>query len=274
GSRVRGGLRAGLLARDGAARRLTDGSLRKEARMARPVDPNAPRPSPWAVVVMLVLVSVAAALTLRTVRSPGALQLADGNPTPHGYTVSLLLFLVPIAVIATWFMRRREPRVPKKAFLSTLALLVPVGFGLDFFFANRFFVFPNRGATLGIGAPALGGPVPVEEYVFYLTGFMAVLLIYVWLGAYWRPSPPLRTYPLPAAAASASLLSPPLSRNRGRPADRSRDRIQEARVGQPRGLPGLLHLHRGAFLHSVGGPLPERAGLRPLGGPQPQAASG
>ena len=168
--------------------------------MARPVDPNAPRPSPWAVVVMLGLVSVPAALTLRSVRAPGTLQIPDGNPSPLGYTISLLLFLVPIAVIATWFLRRREPRVPKKAFLSTLALLVPVGFGLDFFFANRFFVFPNRGATLGIGAPALGGPVPVEEYVFYLTGFMAVLLIYVWLDEYWLAAYNVPDYHGPAAA--------------------------------------------------------------------------
>jgi hypothetical protein len=179
--------------------------------MARPVDPNAPRPSPWAVVVMLALVSVPAALTLRTVRSPGALQLADGNPTPHGYTVSLLLFLVPIAVIATWFMRRREPRIPKKAFLSTLALLVPVGFGLDFFFANRFFVFPNRGATLGIGAPALGGPVPVEEFVFYLTGFMTVLLIYVWLDEYWLAAYNVPDYHGPAAAIPRLIRFHPAS---------------------------------------------------------------
>ena len=185
--------------------------------MARPVDPNAPRPSPWAVVIMLALVSVPAALTLRTVRAPGTLQIPDGNPSPLGYTVSLLLFLVPIAVIATWFMRRREPRVPKKAFLSTLALLVPVGFGLDFFFANRFFVFPNRGATLGIGAPALGGPVPVEEYVFYLTGFMAVLLIYVWLDEYWRVSSASTPRPRSWAPCSSCSRSPTRSWSRTAP---------------------------------------------------------
>src|SRR6185503_141168 len=168
--------------------------------MTQPVDPNAPRPSPWAVVVMLALVSVPAALTLRSVRAPGTLQLPDANPSPLGYTISLLLFLVPIAVIGLWFMRRREPQIPKKAFLSTLALLVPVGFGLDFFFANRFFVFPNRGATLGIGAPALGGPVPVEEYVFYLTGFLAVLLIYVWLDEYWLAAYNVPDYHGPASA--------------------------------------------------------------------------
>ncbi len=56
---------------------------------------------------------------------------------------------------------------------------------LDFFFARYFFVFPNPAATLGIKAPALGAPVPIEEYVFYLTGFLCVLLLYIWLDEYW-----------------------------------------------------------------------------------------
>src|SRR5262249_22164370 len=47
------------------------------------------------------------------------------------------------------------------------------------------FLFPRVGATLGVQAPALGGGVPVEEYVFYLTGFIAVLLIYIWLDEFW-----------------------------------------------------------------------------------------
>ena len=37
----------------------------------------------------------------------------------------------------------------------------------------------------GITAPALGGGVPFEEYVFYFTGFVAVLLLYIWLDEYW-----------------------------------------------------------------------------------------
>jgi len=31
----------------------------------------------------------------------------------------------------------------------------------------------------------LGGSVPLEEYIFYFTGFIAILLIYVWLDEYW-----------------------------------------------------------------------------------------
>ena len=60
-----------------------------------------------------------------------------------------------------------------------------LGAGLDFFFAHRFFQFPNRNAVLGISAPAAGGPIPIEEYFFYFAGFLAVLLFYVWLDGYW-----------------------------------------------------------------------------------------
>lgn len=48
-------------------------------------------------------------------------------------------------------------------------------------FADRL-SFHNPGATLGIPVPALGQCVPIEEYIFfYLTGVIAVLLIYIWL---------------------------------------------------------------------------------------------
>jgi hypothetical protein len=75
--------------------------------------------------------------------------------------------------------------IPRRAFYWTLAVLVPLGCLLDFVFAQWFFDYPNRGATLGISAPALGRAVPVEEYVFYLSGFLTILLLYVWLGEFW-----------------------------------------------------------------------------------------
>jgi hypothetical protein len=31
----------------------------------------------------------------------------------------------------------------------------------------------------------LGAPVPIEEYIFYFTGFLCVLLTYVWLDEFW-----------------------------------------------------------------------------------------
>jgi len=161
--------------------------------------PPSPRLSAWIVLATLGMVAVPAGLTLRTVRVAGALTIPSANPTPHGYTWSLLLFVIPIAVIAGWFLPSEGIEVPKRAFWRTIGILVPLGCGLDFFFANRFFTYPNWGATLGIGAPALGGDVPVEEYVFYFTGFLAVLLLYVWLAEYW-----LAAYSVPEDAAGGS----------------------------------------------------------------------
>ena len=148
-------------------------------------NPPTPRQSAWLVLVMLLVIVIPAGITLHTVRVPAAIAVPGANPTPHGYTVSLLLFVVPIAVIGGWFLPQERLRIPRRAFALTLALLVPVGFALDFFFANRFFTYLNSGATLGVRAPAIGAAIPVEEYVFYFTGFLAVLLLYVWTGEYW-----------------------------------------------------------------------------------------
>lgn len=141
-----------------------------------------PLRSSWLVLVLLVMIVIPAVITLNTVRFPGTLEISNPNPTPFGYTLSLSLFIVPIIVIGGWLVPSERLAFPRRAFWWTIGLLVPVSFGLDFFFGNTFFVFPNPGATLGIGAPALGGSVPVEEYVFYLTGFSTVLLIYILAG--------------------------------------------------------------------------------------------
>ena len=75
--------------------------------------------------------------------------------------------------------------ISRKSFALSIALLFPIGALLDFLFAAKFFLFPYPGATLGIRAPALGGGVPIEEYAFYLTGFIFTLLLYIWLDEYW-----------------------------------------------------------------------------------------
>jgi hypothetical protein len=157
---------------------------------------NSPRSSFRLVLAMLGMIALPAALTLHTVRAPGPAGASASNPSPYGYTVSLLMFIVPILVIGLWLVPREGVKISKRAFVRTIAILFPMGAALDFFFARSFFTFPNPGATLGIAAPALGGGVPVEEYVFYLTGFTAVLLIYVWLDEYW-----LAAYGIPANAA-------------------------------------------------------------------------
>lgn len=143
------------------------------------------RLGPGIVLTILAMIAVPAAITLNRVHDAGSIRIASADPTPQGYTWSLLLFVVPIIVIAGWLFPQERIRLPKSAFWRTISILVPLGFALDFFFAHKFFVFPNRHATLEIGAPALGGPVPIEEYLFYFSGFIAILLIYIWLDEFW-----------------------------------------------------------------------------------------
>jgi hypothetical protein len=155
---------------------------------------NSPRTGFQLVLAMLGMIAVPAALTLHTVRPPAA-GVARVDSTPYGYTVSLLLFVVPILAIGFWFVPQEGVKISQKSFWRTIALLFPIGVLLDFFFARTFFRFPNPGATLRITAPALGGGVPAEEYVFYFAGFAAVLLMYIWLDEYW-----LAAYSIPSSA--------------------------------------------------------------------------
>lgn len=150
---------------------------------------------------MLLLVAVPAGITLHTVLVPAVLEIPSANPTPYGYTWSLLLFIVPVIVIGFWLLPNARVKVPKRAFWRTIWLLVPIGCGLDFFCAHRLFTFMNAGATVGIRAPAIGGGVPIEEYLFYFTGFLAVLLIYVWASEYW-----MAAYNAPDYAGEAGML--------------------------------------------------------------------
>jgi hypothetical protein len=157
---------------------------------------------PGIVLAMLAMVALPAAWTLHEVRDAGALKIASADPTPHGYTWSLLLFVAPILLILFWLLPQEHIKMPKGALVRTLVILVPLGWGLDVFFAHKFFTFPNANATLGFGAPALGGPVPVEEYLFYLTGFIAILLIYIWLDEFW-----LAAYNIPDYAGESKKIA-------------------------------------------------------------------
>jgi hypothetical protein len=144
---------------------------------------------------------IPAALTLRTVVHPVVLQATSDNPTPLGYTWSLLLFIIPIGALGWWFGSRPDLQFPRKAFWRTIAVLTPLGFLLDLLFGNAFFVFPNKLAILGWEVPAFGGAIPIEEFVFYLAGFMLVLLTYIWCDEYW-----MGAYNVPDYAATAKNI--------------------------------------------------------------------
>ncbi len=144
-----------------------------------------PKQAFQAVFVIAALLVLPAILALRSVLHPGLLRATSDNPTPLGYTISLLLFIVPIAALAGWFARRSDLQFPRKAFWRTIGVLAPLGFVLDLLFGDAFFIFPNKHATLGIDIPAVGGAIPLEEFAFYLSGFMLVLLSYIWCDEYW-----------------------------------------------------------------------------------------
>jgi hypothetical protein len=163
------------------------------------------------VIAMLTMIVIPAAITLHSVRIAAPPIPLNQSSTPHGYTISLLLFIVPITFIAIWFLPSEGLHIPQRAFWWTLAILVPLGCLLDFVFAQWFFDYPNVGATLGIHAPALGRPVPFEEYVFYLTGFLAVLLLYVWLGEFWVAAYNVIDYPSEAKTVRRLLHFHPTS---------------------------------------------------------------
>ncbi|HZD48008.1 MAG TPA: hypothetical protein VE178_04615 [Silvibacterium sp.] len=174
---------------------------KKQKPVTTPPASPSPRLSSWLVLAMLAMIGVPAYFTLHTVRVSSLAVPISPDPSPYGYTVSLLLFIVPIVVIAFWFIPREEIKVSEKAFWWTIGLLFPLGALLDFLFASRFFLFPNLGATLGIKAPALGSWVPIEEYIFYFTGFLAVLLLYIWFDEYW-----LSAYTVPGISDERSIF--------------------------------------------------------------------
>jgi hypothetical protein len=157
---------------------------------------STPRTSFLIVIAMLAMLSLPAALTLHTARVSPRVPGPMTASSPYGYTVSLLLFIVPILVILFWLVPSEHLKISKQSFVRTIAILFPLGASLDFFFARSFLTFPNPDATLRFQAPAIGGSVPIEEYLFYFTGFMAVLLLYIWFDEYW-----LAAYSIPVDSA-------------------------------------------------------------------------
>lgn len=168
--------------------------------------PKKPLPTDFKVLVAMVAVlATSFALTLRTVTQPHP-PIADlaANPTPHGYTWSLSLFVLPVAVLAGWIWRRRQNPIQERAFWITAVLIATTGVALDVFFGLTFFTFPNRGATLGVtfwGYSFTYGwqrTIPIEEIGFYAFGIVAVLLVYVWGDEFWFGAYNVDDLPRPA----------------------------------------------------------------------------
>ena len=180
--------------------------------MARPRTHGNPSTRVAAAIVigMIAMVAIPAAVTLHSVSFPGTLSVGP-EASPHGYTWSLLLFIVPIVGIAFWFLPSEGLEIPQRAFWRTIGILgsdwMPAGCDLR---AVVFYLSQSQGDP-GHSRPGAGAAVPIEEYIFYLTGFITVLLLYVWLSEYWLAAYTVLDYEGEARASRRLLQFHPTS---------------------------------------------------------------
>jgi hypothetical protein len=155
-----------------------------------------PRQDIRRILVMLASIGLPAMLTLSTVRASPRYGHEDANPTPLGYTVSLLIFLVPLLVLFGWHFRHGKGTTSRRALIwSTIGVAV-IGFVLDLGFAHSFFTYRNTGATLGIRVAGwsfgdmqwVRDYIPVEEFAFYILGALFMITMYVWADVDWMPA--------------------------------------------------------------------------------------
>lgn len=143
---------------------------------------------------LVVTLAVAGTLSIVQVRVSQRTVDVFETASPLGYTFSLALFALPCAIFGVWVGRSPRTPIQRRASVITLILLIPLGFILDVLFGRAFLTFPSHHSTLGILLPGydlrtgwrgLFGPgwsafLPLEEFLFYALGFVAMLLIYIW----------------------------------------------------------------------------------------------
>ncbi len=121
-------------------------------------------------------------------------ELAAGaDPTPLGYTWSLVLFYFPALVVIGWLLQNPLFPIQRKALGITVAILLPLLALLDIFLGNLFFKWPNADASLKIYiwgytfGEGWAKDVPIEEFLFYAGGIVATILVYIWAKEYLMP---------------------------------------------------------------------------------------
>jgi len=158
------------------------------------------------------MIAVPAGLALHTVHIPAQLKSTPADATPYGYTVSLLLFIVPIIVIGWWFVPQEGIRIPKQAFWRTILVLFLGGSSLEI--TSLPIVSSHTPTTRprwGSQRPPWVGLCPLRSMSFYFTGFVAVLLVYIWLDEYWQVAYNLPDYPAEAKKLQRLLQFHPTS---------------------------------------------------------------
>jgi hypothetical protein len=142
--------------------------------------------------MLLVLVVSAAIAMISTEAAPAPLHPEAAGDL--GYTSSLVLFLIPVALLIEWFRRHRAV-IDRHwtAFWITVVAIVALWSALDICLALTFFEFPDPDATLGLKVlgydpgTGWGAVVPIEEFLFYISGSAFLVLVYIWYSERWFP---------------------------------------------------------------------------------------
>lgn len=142
---------------------------------------------------LLLSLGVPFAWTLGTVKVPMVSPDFSTNPSPFGYTISMVIFLVPILVFSLWLSSNRKYRIESKAFVGTVIMIFLLGSFLDFVFGYSFFYFPNKGSVTGFRLPSysfgdghwVADYLPIEEFGFYFFGGTYMVSSYLWGVLFW-----------------------------------------------------------------------------------------
>lgn len=115
------------------------------------------------------------------------------NPdSPLGYSWSNLFWTLPAIALVLFLFLLKKPMGEKKAITISLVFLPILGFVLDIFFAGRFFTFENTASVWGIYIKGFdftmmgfSYDIPIEEFIFYITGFLFCLVMYLFSSNFW-----------------------------------------------------------------------------------------
>jgi hypothetical protein len=157
-----------------------------------PMDPTSSKrmadQKPWLVMLgLMAALIVPAFFALDTVVEPLPIPDHSKDISPRGYTWSLLLWVVPIFFVLISFRRSifDRTRIQLWGAVMTIALLTILSVVLELLLGLRFYTFENPEATVGRGIRVVGGYIPIEEFAFYILGYIAILLFYIWCDEIW-----------------------------------------------------------------------------------------
>lgn len=132
-------------------------------------------------------------ITLESVQAPLSDNLPRVGVSPYGYTISQVLFIIPVLLIVAWLHFKDNVSLQRKAFYASCAFIFVFGCFLDFIFGYSFFHFPDPAATLQIRLPSYSfyewrwimDYLPLEEFFFYIFGAFFMVALYVFGDEYW-----------------------------------------------------------------------------------------